>query len=414
MTLKMRTMVLVLVFGLVAEGCGKRSVNLSVKAADSERDQPTAALVRKVDLSYRSPEGKEEMRESLAVLGLSQPVSARSDLLKEVRVQEGGTFEARGYTSEGLLMLRGLAQARDDSDTVEITMGREGEQARPLGQPLLRRVRLVNVPAASGFEREARDLVPGSSEAGEEKCTGLPGLKINSAGGVYPKLILEGAVKAPKFTIEIGVRGDKGLFKALEAARVLPINAAGDSELEFGRQFLKGALLEHAWRLLLRLHSSHYEGCFELTTHPELSPPLATAHLGAGVGQARRGNFPNVDPAGYVEVYNPNAVPVRVDVTGVAENHPQTEWLRLCFDLVGKTMSVPNLQCLPTIAAKLELSPGETRRVGLFGAMTANTPTLYDMATRGLRVQWMVNATAVQASDAEYGVFPTQALMMDL
>lgn len=403
----------ILVVASLAVGCGKRDLNLSVKAADSERDQPTAALVRKVELTYSSPAGKEQMHQSIPVLGLSQPVSARADLLKDVEVEEGGVFEARGYTSEGLLMLRGLAQAHDNSEGVEIAMGRDGNPPELMDKPLLRRVRLANVPNGSSFEKDVKDL-PATPNGGSEHCTELPALKIGGGqAGSFPKIILEAAVKAPKFTVELGVRLEKGLFKALEGERVLPINPAGDAELELGRQLLNGALLKHAWKLMFRLHSSRYEGCFEVTTNPEFFPPELSEHLTGGWGKAP--NFFNNEPMAYMDVFNPNTVPMRIEIAGAINQAQSGAVMWPCYDLSAAPRPLSSVRCKNQMAAKVLVSAGGFQRIGVFGALPQSGSSYFDMVTKGLKVSWVINAEAV-AEDGSVldSRLPTQNHLMEV
>ncbi|MBI3542352.1 MAG: hypothetical protein HY075_03645 [Deltaproteobacteria bacterium] len=227
---------LLTIVGMGLSGCGK-DMKVSVRATESEKDQPSAALVRKVEVSYHDPAGHEQLRENIPVLGLAQPVSMRSDLLKDVRVEKDGVFEARGYSGDGMLLLRGVTRADpDEADTVEVLLNRDASHPATMALPVLRRIRLVDAPISGDFTRTEADL---RAESRSGRCLVLPDLRMSPSLGAYPKLILEGAVKGASFQIEVGHRKDDGSFQ-LAAVLGPKMNPVGDAQLELGRTFLEG------------------------------------------------------------------------------------------------------------------------------------------------------------------------------
>src|SRR5262249_40557639 len=149
--------------------------------------------------------------------------------------------EARGYSTEGLLLLRGTSAARpgeagsDAEGVVELSLSRQASQETALGFPLLRRLRIAAAPALSGFllDLNSTPLARGF----EPDCVALPPLRIHPASGVFPSLVFETAIKAPDLATEVEVV-DPVSKKPRSLGRIaIPLNPAGDPSLEFGPQF---------------------------------------------------------------------------------------------------------------------------------------------------------------------------------
>ena len=388
-----QTKVIILVCLLFA-GCGK-DMKLGIKAAESEKDQPSAALVRNVQVTYHTPAGKEEMRENIPVLGLSQPVSTRADMLKDLHVEKDGVFEARGYTADGILVLRGQALASpEDSDAVQITLDRDASQATVLGSPLLRRIRLANAALPLEFTRDAKDF---RTESDSGHCVVLPDLKINPGSGSQPKLIFEGAVKAPSFKVEVGFRAERGLFKALSALVPVLINAAGDGELEFGRHFLDGALFKGPRSFIIRLHSTQYEGCLEIKTRPELAPVRAVFTPGSGASmELSTGRYSYYLPFGILNLSNPNDYPVNVQVAGIMTSMATSERLQPCIHQHGDRFQWEQLRCVPMISETIVVGPHERGGLAVFVGMNSAGLRL----NRRLRIDWSISSkTGFESSE---------------
>src|SRR5262249_43589157 len=160
--------------------------------------------VRNVEVSYRDPQGHEQVRESVPVVGLTQPMSMRQDLLKDVEVEKEGSFEARAYSGDGQLLLSGKASADPgEGDGVDIELGRGGPvKGSDLASPLLRRVRLVAPRIAGEFNRDAVELRKGAEE---KRCLQMPQIEMDPSTGGEPKIVFESTIKAPTYSIEVGI-----------------------------------------------------------------------------------------------------------------------------------------------------------------------------------------------------------------
>ncbi len=382
---------------MVFVGCGK-DMKLGIKAAEAEKDQPSAALVRNVQVTYHTPAGHEEMRESIPVLGLSQPVSTRADLLKDLHVEKDGIFEARGYTSDGILVLRGQAFANpEQGEAVEIIMDREASQATTLGSPLLRRIRLANASTPREFVREAKDF---RAESDNGRCVELPDLRLNPASGSHPKLIFEGAVKAPSFRVEVGIRVERGLFKALSGLVPVQINPAGDGELELGHRFLDGLLFKGPTSFIIRLHSNQYEGCLEIKTRPEPAPLRVVFSLGRGAGVDVMRHHP-LSALGELSLLNPNDYTVSARVVGIMTSLATSERLQPCLHQNGDTVLFEKLRCAPTITETIEVPAHGRGGFAVFAGMSSK----WDFFNRQLRIDWnVVSHPIFDASDLSEAV----------
>ncbi|MBI3555099.1 MAG: hypothetical protein HY074_02395 [Deltaproteobacteria bacterium] len=370
-------------FSLVFAGCGK-DMKLGIKAAETEKDQPSAALVRNVQVTYHTPAGKEEMRESIPVLGLSQPVSTRADLLKDLHVEKDGVFEARGYTADGILVLRGQALANPEAgDAIEITLDREASQATLLGSPVLRRIKLADAAISQSFERTAKEFQAGSANG---RCVEMPDLKFNLASGAHPKIVFEGAISMPSFKVEVGVRAERGLFKALSATLPLANNSAGHAELELGRRFLDGALFTKPMSLIIKLYSNQYEGCLEFKTRPEVAPLTAFYTQERGVGMDQRQQFP-LFALGELHLVNPNDYAMQVKVVGTVSALAGDKRLQPCIHRYKDTTTFDKLRCPAMISETITVQPHHIGGLGVFPALNLHP---IELVSRGIRIDWSV------------------------
>lgn len=366
---------------ILFSGCGKE-MKLSVKAAESEKDLPTAALVRKVELTYHDAKGQETLRESFPVLGLSQPVSARSDLLKELKVDSKGMFEARGYTTDGLLMLRGWAQVPENSNTIEIEMNRQESQRAVLGAPLLRRVRLANVTSElSDFSREVREVHAGDQPL---KCLEIPPIQISLGAGTSPRLILEAAIKAPHFRLETSIFSGNGELQSMPEQGALKINNAGEAEIEFGKSFLEGLLFKKPLRMILKIHSHQYEGCLDVTTRPHALPMTSRFQLLGGVGALAQGFLP-LQPVAMLYFMNPNDFPAVIKVNANLTNQLDGQALVSCIDRSDAPLRYEQLKCVSQVTETLNMAPHGTGGIVFF---PGRAPRNGQLLNRALRLDW--------------------------
>ena len=171
---------------MVFTACGK-DIKVSIKAAEVEKGQPAAALTRKIDVTYRSADGQEQLRETVAVLGLSQPASLKSDLVKKVEWKKEGKWEAWAYSADGILLLKGTSQPDpDQTSLVEIELNRKEVQTAALGSALLRKIRIANAPELSNYRMDAQEL---SKIPDLANCKPLPNMMLHPASGVFPTLV---------------------------------------------------------------------------------------------------------------------------------------------------------------------------------------------------------------------------------
>lgn len=369
--------------GLVFAGCG-RDLKLSVKAAENEKDQPAAALVRKVELTYHDPRGNEEVRESFAVLGLAQPVSAHSDLVKELRPQEGGHFEARGYSADGLLLLRGEAPAREDSDTIEVVLSRQKSQESLLDSPVVRRIRMADVPGVSDYQLDAKQV---REKLIQRQCQTLPPLRIQRAAGKFPKLIIEGAVKAPTIRLMAKLMVAGGEVKAWIDWKTMKINPAGEAELELGRDFMDGVLLKSPSKVRFDLWSSHEEGCLEVETRPETRPvAIEFQRFDEAIGkELHRWSIPAI---GGIAIRNPNDMPVSISIVGVVTEASSGKVTRPLWAIGQDQKNMDELRAdSDQIQHTIEVSAGGMVSLGLYGAVVGGK-----LASSGVKVSWTVKS----------------------
>lgn len=365
-TLNGLSVVVMVVFGILAAGCGsKRDMHVEIKAEEREKDQPSAALVRKVELTYHTPGGEEKLRQGIAVLGLGQPVSVSADQLKEIEVEKGGVFEARGYASDGILLLRGTAQADPEArDTIDITLSRSASQSTVLGSPLLRRVRLADASLPRGFMRDARE-VQAESEGG--RCVEVPPFKMDNAG-ISPKIVLEGAVKAPSFKAEISVASGRGAQRKIPEAFPLRINSAGDAELELGQAFLDGALYKSSVRMEVRIYSNQYEGCLRLATHPVMLPVRVDPRMERGVNDEIYSGA--VAPSQTLMFSNPNSADVQVKFTASIADAGSAAALgskhQICYSFSNDPQRASSLSCREQLSEVFVMRANEGRGISFF------------------------------------------------
>jgi hypothetical protein len=284
-------MLLVIIVSLSA--CGK-SAKLSVKADQNEKDQPSTANVRKIEISYRDPGGKEQMRESVAAYGMGQPIAVDSDKLKDLDWDENGSFEARAYTGDGLLLLRGESKAtKNDSGEVEVVLSRANSQAT-VSSAVIRSIRVEGAQGLSRFKTGESDL---RASLAKQRCLTLPVIAM-PADGATVAIVFEGAIKSPSLRYEIDGEA-QGLSQEMK------LNGAGDAVIE---------LASKSQKQTIRVYSKEYEGCLDVETRLKMAAPALEFNHHSEASTLSSGVDRELMWLGAMTVHNPNDRDLRVQI----------------------------------------------------------------------------------------------------
>lgn len=391
---------------LAAVGCSK-DIHVNLKPDGAEVGQPTADLVRSVEVRYQDPQAHEKMRQRIPVMGLNQPMSVDADLFKDVDWEKGGTFSAIGFSADEKPILAGAAKPDPDAtDLVEITLGRVGG----LSSPYLRTVRLTQNQKNSDYRVDAILL---NTRRDQEGCVSLPTLVVAPEQGYYPMLVFEGEVKAPRLFYSVGAKlADVG------TAAELPVLPSAEVGFELGPQFLNGALIkEDTFATDLHLYSGPektYEGCLHLESQLQRKPlqPLRLSFEPQGSRQL--GSVARL----WVSNPNPNAVSVQMLATVQARQGPGRV---IPYFVVGeRALSSAETEAQPRLQfeAQFEVPAQGRQSILFFGGLVEKSCLQSDMMrniggiaicvssgieARGLQLDWQVQLlNGVGGGDASH------------
>lgn len=400
-------------------GCGS-DLKLSVRAAESEKDQPSTQLVRKVELSYHDASGSEKMRESVPVLGLSQPVSFKSDLVKDLEVEEGGRFEARAYSGDGYQLLHGSSQVPAEADDgIEIVMGRDGfnqvggVSKFALSSPTLRKIKVAHSNVSSEFALDARFL---QESAIQNNCAELPLIQINAGSGVFPSLILESSIFGAAYQYEAG-QFENGNFVSWGGLQSTVLGATGEPIIELGKNFYQGRLLQSSKQFLLRLRSSHEEGCLKVSTKIETAPLNYYFRLADGHGESKRNNsggicrfFRDSDeavlPMAVFTVANPNSVATEVNLNFSLYNPTTNSSVPVYYFPQFERKKESEMKLVPVYQGSFQVAPNSKVDFAIFGGRplyqaSSIVPPPCFMSGIGMNFRWSASSRVV----GDVGVF---------
>jgi hypothetical protein len=364
-------MLLVAVLGLSA--CGK-SGKLSVKADPNEKDQPSTALVRKVEISYRDPGGKEQMREAVAAYGMGQPISVDSEKLKDLDWDEKGSFEARAYSGDGLLLLRGESVARkNDSEEVEVVLSRTNNQAAA-SSAVIRAIRIDGGSGLSRFRAEGTDL---RAVASTNHCLALPVIAMPSDSGLPVQIVFEGTIKAPSLKYEIAGEVPQAQIHEMK------INGAGDAVIE---------LRPSSQKQTYRIFSKEYEGCLDVETKAKVIAPVLEFKNFGGEDTRPRDIEAELRRIGALVVHNPNDREITITVRATVSLSGSDATVPFLYQYGDNPILGRNLSKVGSFDTRTMVPAHSFWAIRIYGAVPPmKDPGSYGLVIReGLSVRWSV------------------------
>ncbi|MEW6055716.1 MAG: hypothetical protein AB1540_03805 [Bdellovibrionota bacterium] len=387
-----RPVLFFLFFAIFGLGCGS-DLKLSLRSDEKDKDHPSVALVRRVELTYHNGSGREELRQNIPVLGLSQPVATESEAIRNLDWDKEGIFEARAYTADGLLLLRGTTRANpDEEQEVRITMSRSESQASAMGSAYLKKLRVRRVPELADYELNAGQL---RAEMDRQGCVTLPALVLRTSGFEFPQLTFETTVKSPQLTFEVGQSDAQGAFQGWAGKMAIPLGVTGDPEIELGNQFFNGVLFQGSNKQFqIRFYSDQYEGCVNVTTRLQTLPLIVTASAREGAGAVAQ-RFLRVPPIAHILIRNPNPFTVHANLVvqagaeGVLSGTP----VELFYHTSCDRITLDELRRGSHIQQNLEVHPGDTAGFCVFAAAIRT-----GYATDRMKIHWSVTSQ-LQGSD---------------
>jgi len=386
-----RVLVWIWIFGTFF-GCG-RDLKLSIKAHEADKDGTGAALARKVELSYRDPSGTETLREAIPVLGLSQPVAFQSEKLKKMEWSEGGRFEARAYSSDGLLVLAGAsAPLKTDQKEVEVVIGHSpvaGLGAMQLHSAVIRKIHLKH-SAADGDQ--SWDLDRLESTKGRQNCLHLPGIQLKQNQAVAPELAIECSLKAPDLDYEVYEQNGNGQYLSLVPRQSLPVSSNGQPTLEIGSQFLDGRVLVKKANYQVRLFSSVYEGCLEFQAGPSAESPQVTVSTFPGPRQY--GVTGLVSPRSTITITNPNRVPLQIHFSATARLSSGSHALQLHYAHSAAASVITDMIKGVGLTHELEVAALSKSEVSVYAAIDPTKTWPESLIVNPFELQWSLSSTS--------------------
>jgi hypothetical protein len=402
-------MFVLVAFSLALTGCG-RELKLSIRASEDEKDQPSMALVRKIELSYHSPAGEERMREGVAVFGLSQPVSVKSELLRDLEVEDGGLFVARGYSGDGRLFLEGSAAARpDETDLVEIVLGREANERSALASTLIQKIELAGELKVAERVFEADEL---SAAARRGECLRLPPWVIPTNARSSPEIVFSTRILSD-LHFQAGSMSE-GKFVPWNAQERISQNGLGQSALALDHRFFDGLLYKKRLDFVLKIFSKEYEGCLNISSKPELASPVLSVSSAKGTeepplvipprprGQEHLSGPRVLYPVAWLRVTNPNAIPLKVRVTGTVTLREGPKPMCAWTGLTEEGIRFFDARFERSIGHELTVRANDKGYVYFYGAAHAEGGECLGFTGAGLEVNWEVEADGV-ASQSKKG-----------
>lgn len=254
-----------LLFSIVATGCG-RNVNLSIRAADSEKSSAAADVASQIQLTYRDNNGAELLNERFPIAGLGQGKIFNPKIDKKFAWDKDGTFEARAFASDGVELLRGKTKA-DPEQTNDVTIELVRTEDIKRTSAVVRGVELTVPKAQTTVELDGL-----KKHAVQGQCERLQTVEIPQSGANFPVVTLKTVVKATDLKWTPGFMDANGVVQRWGDTKSLSILENGYPGIEFGPRFESGLLLKEPTNMTIKIQSSEYEGCIRIQTVPEMTP----------------------------------------------------------------------------------------------------------------------------------------------